>query len=151
MDTSTYPKGTIILSYTLLGGTLGGLIIGIISTLMDMLDNGLSLAMLGNSFGFGLVLAFFGLAIGALPALLTALVICHKNFIINNKLDYLRLFILGGLFGTLPPLVLTIISMALAIVVLTLPFFLLGGVCAVIIAYFVVPKTLSKPTNKVQS
>lgn len=91
-----FSAGEFILFFAVIGGFIGGLILGVGALLMD-------LKALRNSLFYifmPLVIGFFGVLVGFVPAVFTGIWINFRKIILNQWQRYLEVF-LSGFFITL--------------------------------------------------
>lgn len=115
-----YPDKKIILIFTLLGGGVGGLLIGLgmdISFLIEWIQTGKSSFFLGAdnslefliaSLAFLLLTFIFGTVIGVLPACICACIIVRHEMTLATPLIHLKLFLIGSSIIILPALLMGI-------------------------------------------
>lgn len=107
MDIKSYPTKKVILTYSLLGGLVGGLIyslaVGSVLLVEQVLHQSFktdTTAFMDVLFGFaGILMVSF--IVGFIPALLTGISIAIKKIRLIKKLAYLRLALIGFL-ATVP-------------------------------------------------
>lgn len=90
----SYPYKKVLLGFTLLGGAVGGFLLGL-ST--EIYYGSYHL----NSILFSLLLAFFGIGFGLIPASISGIFLCCIKFYIKNFIDYIKLFVLGWLISAM--------------------------------------------------
>lgn len=153
-----YPTPHVVASYLFLGGSLGGVVLSILvfiidimeeiwlmahnkrtfetTTLFELIDNPLII------FGFIPVLVLFlllGGVFGFVPALFTGMWLAWRKVYIYNRLSYLRVGLVGCVMTAICYLIVSF-SNASIIFSLMLPLLMVGGISAVIMGYFVLPK-----------
>lgn len=96
-----YPKSAVWGQFTLFGGAIGGLTLGVLIIIFNILfdkvpsfNRGTFLMFFATPF----LLGFFGIFVGMIPATLTGYVIARKKLIITNLYDYGYLFAVGTFF-----------------------------------------------------
>lgn len=153
---TSYPYWRILLCFSLLGGAVGGLITGLFNlfaylftdTFHDILDIILTIASA----------MLVGAVIGLIPALLTALVIVLRRMTLTNWVDYCKLFAIG--FGSSALFTLALIAIDAGLAPHYDPKYMplqdyglipymsiIGGLSAVILGRFTLPKIAKTPIS----
>ena len=149
---ASYPYWRILLCYSLLGGAVGGLLASLLSAIVlspnDILDFIL----------FSPVFMLTGAGIGLIPALMTALVIVLRRMTLTSWVDYCKLFAIG--FGSSALFTLALIAIDAGIAPHYNPKYMPlqnyglipymginGGLSAVILARFTLPKIAKTPIS----
>lgn len=107
-----YPKQKIYTIFTLLGGGVGGLLVGLaifISLTFERFMDSKSVLGIGYFFDLltiSLLSFIYGTIIGCIPALLCAWVICKQKLNLKMSYIYVRLFLSGALVIIIPAIVL---------------------------------------------
>lgn len=149
-----YPKEKVILLFILLGGAVGGFVFLLLTKLWELL-----ISILGNSsstidyfqsfiFSFGLIplFLFFGTLFGFIPALLTAIYLSIKEFIIIEAKDYGFLFLIGSLSVLFSITILIIITDPNPFIfdfndtIITILLAVIGGISSMICGKLFLPK-----------
>lgn len=99
VDNNLYPTSSVIWTYTLLGGAIGGAIIGIGSILFETVF-GNSSPMFAMIMG-AILFATVGAIIGLVPSVLTGWFVSKHRVVIIGVEDYLKLFVSGFLMTVL--------------------------------------------------
>ncbi len=109
-----YPTSSVIWTYTLLGGAIGGAVIGFGSVLFEIIFGNSSpmFAMIMGTILFATV----GAIIGLVPSILTGWFVSRHRIVIVGVEDYLKLFITG--------FVMTVLCLMLLITALELQSFI---------------------------
>lgn len=160
MDIKSYPTKKVILTYSLLGGLVGGLIyslaVGSVLLVEQVLHQSFktdTTAFMDVLFGFaGILMVSF--IVGFIPALLTGISIAIKKIRLIKKLAYLRLALIGFL-ATVP--ISTVLILLIAMwsnglsrltpslitenILTILVVSSIGGLSSIIIGRFVLPKS----------
>lgn len=153
---ASYPYWRILLCYSLLGGAVGGLITSLFNFFAylfadpfhDILDIILTIASA----------MLIGAVIGLIPALLTALVIILRRMTLTYWVDYCKLFAIG--FGSSALFTLALIAIDAGLAPHYDPKYMplqdyglipymgiIGGLSAVILARFTLPKIAKTPIS----
>ena len=153
---SSYPYWRILLCFSLLGGAVGGLITSLFNFFAylfadpfhDILDIILTIASV----------MLIGAVIGLIPALLTALVIILRRMTLTSWVDYCKLFAIG--FGSSALFTLALIAIDAGLAPHYDPKYMplqdyglipymgiIGGLSAVILARFTLPKIAKTPIS----
>lgn len=107
-----YPKQKIYTIFTLLGGGVGGLLLGLAIFLLDVFKASFDssrvfdIDSLVGFLVFSLAFFMYGTIIGCIPALLCAWVICKQKLNLKMSYIYVRLFLSGVLVIIIPAIVL---------------------------------------------
>lgn len=130
----SFSVGEFIVSFAIIGGFIGGLILGIGALLMDLKGLEKSLFYLFMP----LIPAFFGVIVGFIPALLTAIWLNFRKIRLHKWQNYCEIFLAGF-----------IITLVCEICVLGFGIFekymllpaILGGISAIFTSLILLPKT----------
>ena len=150
---ASYPYWRILLCYSLLGGAVGGLITSLFNLFAYLFTN--------DTLDIILTIAsamLIGAVIGLIPALLTALVIILRRMTLTSWVDYCKLFAIG--FGSSALFMLAIIAIDAGMAPHYDPKYMplqdyglipymgiIGGLSAVILARFTLPKIAKTPIS----
>ena len=149
----SYPYWRILLCFSLLGGAVGGLITSLFNLFAYLFTN--------DTLDIILTIAsamLIGAVIGLIPALLTALVIILRRMTLTSWVDYCKLFAIG--FGSSALFMLAIIAIDAGMAPHYDPKYMplqdyglipymgiIGGLSAVILARFTLPKIAKTPIS----
>lgn len=137
MNKNNYPSKKVLTIYPLLGGVVGG---------MPFLTMGLLFALVNGSIRLFAKMLLTAIAIGFIPALLTAIILVYLKIIIKGNQDYFKVFRIGFLVTFLCFFSFIFIydnfeeSIFKGIFVVFL-FAVAGGVSSLILATFILPKS----------
>lgn len=150
---ASYPYWRILLCFSLLGGAVGGLITSLFNLFAYLFTN--------DTLDIILTIAsamLIGAVIGLIPALLTALVIILRRMTLTSWVDYCKLFAIG--FGSSALFMLAIIAIDAGMAPHYDPKYMplqdyglipymgiIGGLSAVILARFTLPKIAKTPIS----
>ena len=150
---ASYPYWRILLCFSLLGGAVGGLITSLFNLFAYLFTN--------DTLDIILTIAsamLIGAVIGLIPALLTALVIILRRMTLTSWVDYCKLFAIG--FGSSALFMLAIIAIDAGLAPHYDPKYMplqdyglipymgiIGGLSAVILARFTLPKIAKTPIS----
>ena len=150
---ASYPYWRILLCFSLLGGAVGGLITSLFNLFAYLFTN--------DTLDIILTIAsamLIGAVIGLIPALLTALVIVLRRMTLTYWVDYCKLFAIG--FGSSALFMLAIIAIDAGMAPHYDPKYMplqdyglipymgiIGGLSAVILARFTLPKIAKTPIS----
>lgn len=145
-----YPKIKVTLLYSIVGGTIGGmLVIGIYFLV------GLVAVFSNNQSYFDIILGFLlwlllfmaiGICIGFLPALFIGLIISYNRFYKQNLSIYFKIFGIGFLIGMIAGGIFYYLDSGLDDSFVSFCFFIGASFAfaSMITGYFVLPKSLNK-------
>ena len=150
---ASYPYWRILLCFSLLGGAVGGLITSLFNLFAYLFTN--------DTLDIILTIAsamLIGAVIGLIPALLTALVIILRRMTLTYWVDYCKLFAIG--FGSSALFTLALIAIDAGLAPHYDPKYMplqdyglipymgiIGGLSAVILARFTLPKIAKTPIS----
>ena len=150
---ASYPYWRILLCFSLLGGAVGGLITSLFNLFAYLFTN--------DILDIILIIAsamLIGAVIGLIPALLTALVIVLRRMTLTYWVDYCKLFAIG--FGSSALFTLALIAIDAGLAPHYDPKYMplqdyglipymgiIGGLSAVILARFTLPKIAKTPIS----
>lgn len=99
----TYPKARVIFGFVSTGGAVGGFLFGLMLLFGSMIEAlTISLNELFAVFFMMVSFAvFFGVFVGAMPALLAGIYLAMREFVIVDVIDYGWLFVIGALMTAL--------------------------------------------------
>ena len=150
---ASYPYWRILLCFSLLGGAVGGLITSLFNLFAYLFTNDILDIILTIASAM-----LIGAAIGLIPALLTALVIVLRRMTLTSWVDYCKLFAIG--FGLSALFMLAIIAIDAGLAPHYDPKYMplqdyglipymgiIGGLSAVILARFTLPKIAKTPIS----
>ncbi len=150
---ASYPYWRILLCFSLLGGAVGGLITSLFNLFAYLFTNDILDIILTIASAM-----LIGAAIGLIPALLTALVIVLRRMTLTNWVDYCKLFAIG--FGSSALFTLALIAIDAGLAPHYDPKYMplqdyglipymgiIGGLSAVILARFTLPKIAKTPIS----
>ncbi len=134
-----YPTTSVIFLYAFAGGAVGGFFVGLALWLVKFYEEGLSV-LLGVIF-LPMIAMFFGIFFGMIPALMTGLILAIMEFIIKDKMDYVKVAFVGFLTSAIYmsiPLFNAISKLENFLFILAIG--LVGAVSAVIVGKYALPK-----------
>lgn len=150
---ASYPYWRILLCFSLLGGAVGGLITSLFNLFAYLFTNDILDIILTIASAM-----LIGAVIGLIPALLTALVIILRRMTLTSWVDHCKLFAIG--FGSSALFMLAIIAIDAGMAPHYDPKYMplqdyglipymgiIGGLSAVILARFTLPKIAKTPIS----
>lgn len=150
---ASYPYWRILLCFSLLGGAVGGLITSLFNFFAYLFTNDILDIILTIASAM-----LIGAVIGLIPALLTALVIVLRRMTLTSWVDYCKLFAIG--FGSSALFTLALIAIDAGLAPHYDPKYMplqdyglipymgiIGGLSAVILARFTLPKIAKTPIS----
>lgn len=139
----TYPTNKVILSYSLLGGAMGGVLLGFYITFIAYPNyTNLDETILGFLFGI-FFYAFFGAIVGFLPAITAGSFIAKREIYLHDKSSILKVFTIGFVVSGFLTAIITLPFLFNEIsdwLKYTFVFGSIGGLSSLIVGSFVLPK-----------
>ncbi len=147
MSDISYPKSRVITCYALFGGAVGGLLVFLSFSIND---GRLIIQSSDGEINFLFLFLCVGMILGFIPALIAGLCLSYWQVVIKEPIDYLKVFAFGAV-ATIIPLILYWIVIAILekdshfldiewlVIILFLT--MVGGLSAVILAPFILPKS----------